>query len=126
MLRLTILLAVAVVVGNASAPAVAGHPIHGMRQAHMNRGAAWYAANQSWHSGYNHVQYGRPLAVIVPPTAGFQSQYSWGVGRTTMTPIYHQFGRPIAVPNGRAGLAAAPVWPSNTAQLGASYVRGPW
>jgi hypothetical protein len=125
MTRYSFLLAMAVAIGAASAPAWAGHQ-HAYQRGHMNRGAAWYAANQSWHGNHNHVMWGRPLAVIVPPTASFQSNYSWGVGRTTMTPIYHQYGRPVAVPTGQAGLAEAPHWPSNTNQQGAYYIRGPW
>lgn len=126
MSRIVLAMTLAAVAGGLTQTASAGHPGEAIRRAHMDRGAAWYNANQSWHGGYNHVLYGRPLALIVPPTANFQTNYSWGVGRTTMTPIYHQFGRPVAVPTGPAGLSAAPVWPSNTNQIGVYYSRGPW
>ena len=46
-----------------------------------------------WHCQNSYWQYGRPTALVVPPTASFQTQYSWGVGNTRSVPIYHQFGR---------------------------------
>ena len=52
-----------------------------------------YNANRSWHGAYSNVQWGHPVALIVPPTATMQTEYSWGVGRTQMRPIQHQFAR---------------------------------
>jgi len=46
----------------------------------------------AWHGGYKNWQYGTPTALVVPPTAGYQSSYAWGVGQTRSTPIHHQFG----------------------------------
>lgn len=105
--------------------------------AHSRRGAeaTWthqwnqqQAMMRPWHGNYYHYQYGAPLALIVPPTASFQSNYSWGVGRTTSSPIYHQFGRAYPGPaSGEAhGLYPRPYWPSNTNQFGVYYIRGPW
>lgn len=81
-----------------------------------------------WHGSYYHYQYGVPLALVVPPTATFQTNYSWGVGNTTSTPIYHQFARPYpGMPTGGPhGLHRTPYWPSNTNQFGVYYIRGPW
>ncbi|HMO13013.1 MAG TPA: hypothetical protein PKD64_07920 [Pirellulaceae bacterium] len=81
----------------------------------------------AWHGGYYHRQWGQPLALVVPPTAAFQSQYSWGVGQTKSLPIYHQFLRPDPGASGGAGgFSPTPYWPSNTQQFGVYPVRGPW
>lgn len=84
---------------------------------------------RSWHSGWYDPSVGRPMALVVPPTAEFMSQYSWGVPSTRVTPLYHQFGRPYpgagAVP-GSAPLLPTPPIPSDTVQFGVSGVRGPW
>ena len=88
------------------------------------------AGQRSWHGNYYHRQWGEPLALVVPPTAAFQTQYSWGVGQTKSLPIYHQYGRPYPGPgasgSGGGGLSATPYWPSNTDQFGVYPVRGPW
>src|SRR5438477_10409205 len=86
------------------------------------------AAVSSWHGHYYHYQYGRPVALVVPPTDHMQSSYSWGVAQTRMNPIYHQFGRPYF---GEYELAPGqfrptPRWPSSTDQFGVYPVRGPW
>jgi hypothetical protein len=103
----------------------AAHP-HPIRQAHADRGARWYNSNYSWHGPYSHVQWGRPLALIVPPTANMQTEYGWGVARTQMVPIHHQFDRPVALPGSRGGWSPTPPWPWSTTQMGVYSVRGPW
>ena len=92
---------------------------------------AWAAARGQclpWHNAYYHAAYGEPIALVVPPTAEFQSQYGWGVSGTRVTPIYHQFGRPY--PGAYAGANGyfypTPGWPSDTNQFGVHYIRGPW
>lgn len=94
----------------------------------MDRQAARRAAVTAWHGSYQNTQYGRPTAVVVPPTAHMQSSYSWGVAQTRMTPIYHQFGRGYPGHAAPAGLPFQPTprWPSHTDQFGYYYVRGPW
>lgn len=85
------------------------------------------AGQYSWHGNYYHRQWGQPLALVVPPTASFQTRYSWGVGQTTSLPIYHQFQRPNPGHGGGGiGLNPTPYWPSNTDQFGVYPVRGPW
>ena len=82
-----------------------------------------------WHGAYYNARYGAPVALVVPPTAAFMSNYSWGVGNTTSTPIYHQFNRfyPGPASGGNAGMFyPTPLWPSNTNQFGYYPVRGPW
>lgn len=110
------------------------HPFY----AHGRRGldATWthewnqsMAAGLPWHGGYYYPQYGQPVALIVPPTASFISNYGWGVGNTTSMPIYHQFARPYPGPasgGNAAQFAPPPYWPSNTNQFGVYPVRGPW
>ncbi len=52
-----------------------------------------HAHSQPWHGGFYYLQTGQPTALVVPPTATMQQNYSWGVSQNTMTPIYSQFGR---------------------------------
>jgi len=86
-----------------------------------------------WHGRYYHVGYSGPVALVVPPTAEMTSDYSWGVAGTRVTRIDHQFQRPYPGPayywSGYGygyGFAPTPRWPSDTAQFGVYYVRGPW
>jgi hypothetical protein len=85
---------------------------------------------KSWHSAWYDPAEGRPIALVVPPTAEFQTQYSWGVPSSRVAPIYHQFRRPYpgpgAVAGGSGGFLPTPRWPSDTVQFGVNAVRGPW
>ena len=92
------------------------------------KGDAWaqsYAAGRPWHGQYYYLQYGQPTALVVPPNAAMQQNYSWGVSQNTMTPIYHQFGY-AAVPSSGGAFYATPRWPSHTDQFGVYPVRAPW
>lgn len=83
----------------------------------------------SWHGAYANVNYGAPVALVVPPTAEYQTQWGWGVGNTRVVPIRHQFeyGYPGAVMGaGGVPYPFTPAWPSDTTQFGYNYVRGPW
>lgn len=86
------------------------------------------AQQTPWHGGHNYWRWNAPTALVVPPTASFQTSYSWGVGNTRSTPINHQFG--VMNPGGGGGISqqfsSAPYWPSNTEQLGVYPVRAPW
>ena len=89
--------------------------------------AAWRGQSLPWHNSYYHAAYGEPIALVVPPTAEYQSQYGWGVGATRVTPIYHQFGRAYPGVSGAYGyFYPTPAWPSDTNQFGVYYIRGPW
>ncbi len=80
-----------------------------------------------WHGGYYDPYWGEPYALVVPPTAEFQSNYGWGVGGTRVSPIYHQFGRPYpGYGVGYGNFQPIPNWPSDTQQFGVYYIRGPW
>ncbi|MEM7455351.1 MAG: hypothetical protein AAF456_13455 [Planctomycetota bacterium] len=86
------------------------------------------AGQHSWHDNYEYWRWGQPTALVVPPTAAFQSHYAWGVGQTQSRPIYHQFGMGGGYNmGGGAGMYnKAPYWPSNTDQYGVYPVRGPF
>ena len=92
------------------------------------RWAMRQANSTSWHGDYYHTAYGRPVALVVPPTATTDSYLSWGVAQTETRPLWHQFRRPY--PGDMFGADAmflpTPHWPSNTDQFGVYYVRGPW
>src|SRR5262245_36732371 len=85
------------------------------------------AAVLPWHNGFYDIAWGEPIALVVPPTAEYQSNYGWGVGGTRVAPIYHQFGRPFPGYGGGYGnFLPTPNWPSDTQQFGVYYIRGPW
>lgn len=96
--------------------------------AHSDRVARRRAATLSWHDRYYNSAYGTPVALVVPPTAEYQTDWAWGVSGTRITPIYHQFGRayPGGGYGGGGGFRPTPIWPSDTSQFGIHYVRGPW
>lgn len=81
-----------------------------------------------WHGSYYHTAWGSPVALVVPPTAGAQTNWHWGVGGTRINPIRHQFARPYPfygeLPG--PGFQPTPYWPSDTDQFGVYYIRGPW
>ena len=89
------------------------------------------AGQYPWH-GYNyHRQWGAPLALVVPPTSAFETEYNWGVASTRSIPIYHQYGYWGLTPSscvggGGGGFQPTPYWPHSTSQFGVYPVRGPW
>lgn len=84
--------------------------------------------NRPWHSGYNNLGYGQPLALVVPPTVTHRQTFSWGVSQNLMYPVPHQYGRNATQPGAAAPgtFRHTPSWPSHTDQFGVNYVRGPW
>jgi hypothetical protein len=81
----------------------------------------------NWHGNYAYTDYGAPTALVVPPTAQLQTNWSWGAPSMRVSRIDHQFTRnyPGPAPFG-AGFRHTPHWPQDTAQFGVYYVRGPW
>ena len=81
----------------------------------------------NWHANYVHSAYGQPVALVVPPTAQLQTNWSWGAPSARFSRIDHQFGRdyPGQGPFG-GSFRRTPVWPRDTAQFGVYHVRGPW
>jgi hypothetical protein len=69
-----------------------------------------------------------PMAVVVPPTAHWQSNYSWGVGGYRLDHVGARYQAVIPGPasayDSRYYLPAPPQ-PSDTVQFGDNYVRGP-
>jgi hypothetical protein len=90
--------------------------------------APYCAASSPWHGGYYHVSYGVPVALVVPPTAEFQTHWGWGVGNTRVSVNWHQFRRNYPGPAyyDAGTYQPTPYWPSDTDQFGVYYVRGPW
>lgn len=83
----------------------------------------------SWHGGYKNSQWGTPTALVVPPTAGYQSSYAWGVGQTRSTPLHHQFGRGTGASVGGGNgsyFQTTPYIPTSTDEFGVYGVRAPW
>ena len=83
----------------------------------------------NWHGNYVYTDYGAPTALVVPPTAQLQTNWSWGAPSLQISRIDHQFTRnwPGAGPfvPGRP-FRHTPAWPQSTNQFGVYYVRGPW
>ncbi len=92
------------------------------------RRAAARNATQSWNGVYYKAEWGMPLAVVVPPTAKSQSDYSWGVPSYRTSPVAPQYapGYPEAGVYQRRFFRPVPSQPSDTTQLGVYSVRGPW
>jgi hypothetical protein len=94
-----------------------------------NANARWRAGLRPWHGHFYEAAWGQPVALVVPPTAELQTDYSWGVPATRVTRIDHQFhpGWPGPGPfYDPYGFYPTPPWPSDTTQFGVYYVRGPW
>ena len=99
--------------------ASAEHP----RQGLFKRGSS--GMEQPWHGQYYYLPYGQPTALVVPPSARMQQNYSWGVSQNTMTPIRAQYDTP-AMPSSGGVFYGTPRWPSSTRQFGVYPVRAPW
>jgi hypothetical protein len=97
----------------------------GVDATRMNSWNQQKAAECAWHGEYNYWRFGVPTALVVPPTAVFQSEYNWGVAQTKSIPIYHQFGRNYSDVGGGGMFANRPYWPSSTNQFGIYPVRAP-
>lgn len=109
------------------------HPVYAYSRAGINaqREDQWntnQAQQYAWHGDYSYWRWGAPTAMVVPPTAAYQSEYNWGVAQTRSMPIYHQFGSgsPSLMGSGAGQYPNTPYWPSSTNQFGVYPVRGPW
>ena len=117
---------------NAVQDAFSPNPVYAYSNPGLRAGRthAWnqdQAQNYSWHGGYNTWRFGQPTAVVVPPTASYQSSYAWGVGQTRSTPIHHQFGRGAGSFGGAGGgFQNTPYWPRSTNHFGYYPVRASW
>lgn len=120
---------------NAARDRFSPHPVYAYSNAGVESGNihAWNGREQdvyAWHGGYQNWRWGTPTALVVPPTAAYQSSYAWGVGQTRSTPIHHQFGRGgranVGGPSGEGAFSNTPYFPSSTDQFGVYPVRAPW
>ena len=119
-LRMTALLASLSLLANCESALA----VHGGR---VPRRATDRAQYYPWHGGYVHTEYGAPVALVVPPTARLQTNWSWGTGSSRIQRIDHQFGRNWPGPyGGGQGFLWTPPWPSDTTQFGVYPVRAPW
>jgi hypothetical protein len=85
------------------------------------------ASMYNWHANYAHSAYGAPIALVVPPTAQLQTNWSWGAPSSSISRIDHQFGRNYSGPGPfGAGFRKTPAWPASTHQFGVYHVRAPW
>jgi len=108
-----------------------GHGHHFLKHDTIEKRYFLRSQGKSWHSAWYDPAEGRPIALVVPPTSEFMTQYSWGVPSSRVAPIYHQFHRPYPGPgaaagSGGGGFLPTPNQPSDTVQFGVNAVRGPW
>jgi hypothetical protein len=115
---------------NSSGPGLLTHGGHCLHHDTIEKRYFLRSQGKSWHSAWYDPAEGRPIALVVPPTAEFMTQYSWGVPSSRVMPLYHQFRRPYpgpgAVAGGGGGFLPTPNQPSDTVQFGVNAVRGPW
>lgn len=117
---------------NAARDAFSPNPVYayssaGLRAGHVHAWNQNQANAYAWHGGYNTWRFGQPTALVVPPTASYQTSYAWGVGQTRSTPIHHQFGRGAGSFGGTGGgFQNAPYFPRSTNQFGYYPVRASW
>jgi len=101
----------------------------GMSAGHTHAWMQQQAAATPWHGGYSNWRWRTPTALVVPPNSSYGTNYAWGVGQTTSTPLYHQFGQGyggVAPGPGFGANPSVPYYPSSTNQFGVYSVRAPW
>jgi len=85
-------------------------------------------SGSEWNTSYYDPAWGMPLAVVVPPTARWQSNYARGVGGSRLNRVGAQYQVEVPGPESaynRRNYLPAPPQPSDTQQFGDNYVRGP-
>ncbi|MBX7165820.1 MAG: hypothetical protein K1X74_05675 [Pirellulales bacterium] len=92
----------------------------------MSKVADRKAQMYPWHGEYYYLQWGAPVALVVPPTAELHTEYGWGVTNRRILATWHQYKRPYPGGASPGGFYGLPKWPSDTSQFGVYYVRGPW
>jgi hypothetical protein len=81
-----------------------------------------------WQDGYYSAAWGMPMAVVVPPTARWQTDYSWAAGGMRISRIDANFQRQYPGPSSSYQMRSylpAPPQPSDTRQTGYYNVRAP-
>ncbi|HEY1065206.1 MAG TPA: hypothetical protein VGE52_03825, partial [Pirellulales bacterium] len=74
------------------------HQNHPNAYLHGRRDGIWGAPNDpnhgyTWHGNYYNTQYGAPVALVVPPTAFYQTHYTWGMPASHTSLVADQFHR---------------------------------
>ena len=85
-------------------------------------------AGAAWNTSYYDPAWGMPEALVVPPTARWQSNYAWGVGGSRLNRVGAQYQAEVPGPASsydQRSYLPAPPQPSDTQQFGVNYVRGP-
>jgi hypothetical protein len=82
-----------------------------------------------WNTNFYDPAWGMPEALVVPPTARWQTNYAWGVGGTRLTRIRARYQAEVPAPESPYNprdYQPTPPQPSDTQQFGVNYVRVPW
>ena len=122
-IRLALLVAVSLA---AALPACGGEFF--FRRSGTGSGAGFGSGSGSWNNSYYDPAWGMPLAVVVPPNARFQTDYSWGAGGTRISRIGARYQPEYPGPESsyrQSDYMPAPPQPSDTRQFGDNYVRAP-
>ena len=80
------------------------------------------AQSAPWHGDYYEAAWGTPVALVVPPTAEYQTNYRWGVGGYRVTPISPQFQRGYPGPGSPDGVNFLPTPPWATTRTSSACI----
>ena len=64
-------------------------------ETHHGHNARYRASLRPWHGRWYNVQYGQPVAIVIPPTAEMSTDYAWGSVSSRMTRIISAY--PLAM-----------------------------
>ena len=118
-----VLLATIALAGSWVGQATAAYPFTRLEQRIVCNGTEGCA----WNAPYYNPAWGAPVALVVPPTVCMETSLGSTVGGSHVNHVCPQFGQgyPGGSIYGRT-FQPAPVWPTDTRQMGYYYVRGPW
>ena len=118
-----VLLATLALIGSWLGQAHAGYPFTRLEQRIVCHGTQCAA----WNGSYYSPAVGVPQALIVPPQCVTQTSLGSTIGGSHVNFVCPQFRRDYPAGSTYQGtFQPAPVWPSDTQQMGYYYVRGPW
>ena len=95
----------------------------------QGQGQVFVPEQSTWHAGYYHTMWGRPVALVVPPTVTHETNWGWGIGNTRINPVYAQYQGPMTAQASQYPYGPhrpTPYYVSDTLQFGVYYIRGPW
>jgi hypothetical protein len=118
-----VLLVTMVAVGSWLGQADAAYPFKRLEERVVCHGTQCDA----WNGSYYSPEWGAPAALVVPPHAFTQTSLGNQIGGSRMDFVCPQFRMDYPVGSiYQHTFQPAPVWPSDTRQMGYYYVRGPW